>query len=98
VLAGVPAVAVILKHSIAKPPPMPADLSIMSLQPEARGGKIWLGKSWVGQREGLTVVYLKGSPFEMGYADGVLMQTKMRMMQCSLSRKRFGVQVRALGS
>ena len=81
VLAGVPVVALILKHSIAKPPPLPADLSIMSLKPEARGGKIWLGKSWVGQREGLTVVYLKGSPFEMGYADGVLMQTKMHTLE-----------------
>jgi hypothetical protein len=53
----------------------------MSLKPEARDGKIWLGRSWVGEREGLTVIYLKGSPFEIGYADGVLMQAKMHTLE-----------------
>jgi len=53
----------------------------MSLKPEMRDGKIWLGKSWVGEREGLTVIYLKGSPFEIGYADGVLMQGKMHTLE-----------------
>jgi Acyl-coenzyme A:6-aminopenicillanic acid acyl-transferase len=81
VLIGWLAIALILQHCIAKPPPLPADLSIMSLKPEARDGKIWLGKSWVGQREGLTVVYLTGSPFEIGYADGVLMQDKMHTLE-----------------
>jgi isopenicillin-N N-acyltransferase like protein len=81
VLMGWLAVTLILQHCIAKPPPLPADTSIMSLKPEARDGKIWLGKSWVGQREGLTVIYLKGSPFEIGYADGVLMQDKMHTLE-----------------
>jgi tetratricopeptide (TPR) repeat protein len=81
VLAGWLAIFLILQHCIAKPPPLPADVSIMSLKPEARDGKIWLGKSWVGQREGLTVVYLTGSPFEIGYADGVLMQDKMHTLE-----------------
>jgi tetratricopeptide (TPR) repeat protein len=81
VLSGWLAIFLILQHCIAKPPPLPADVSIMSLKPEARDGKIWLGKSWVGQREGLTVVYLKGSPFEMGYADGVLMRDKMHTLE-----------------
>jgi hypothetical protein len=81
VLIGWLAVALILNHCIAKPPPLPGDISIMSLKPEARDGKIWLGKSWVGEREGLTVIYLKGSPFEMGYADGVLMQEKMHTLE-----------------
>jgi tetratricopeptide (TPR) repeat protein len=53
----------------------------MSLKPAVRDGKIWLGKSWLGQREGLTVIYLKGSPFEMGYADGMLMQDKMLTLE-----------------
>ena len=81
VLAGWLAAVLIVRHSIARPPPLPADISIMSLKPEARDGKIWLGKSWVGQREGLTVVYLKGSPFEIGYADGVLMRDKMHTLE-----------------
>jgi hypothetical protein len=80
-LAGWLAIALILRHCIAKPPPLPADVSIMQLKPEARDGKIWLGKSWVGEREGLTVIYLKGSPFEIGYADGVLMQAKMHTLE-----------------
>ncbi len=74
-------VALILRHSIATPPPLPPDVSIMSLKPETRDGKTWLGKSWVGQREGLTVIFLKGSPFEIGYADGVLMQDKMHTLE-----------------
>jgi len=53
----------------------------MSLKPETHDGKTWLGKSWVGQREGLTVIFLKGSPFEIGYADGVLMQSKMHTLE-----------------
>ena len=72
---------VILRHCIAQPPPLPADISILQLKPETRDGKTWLGKSWVGQREGLTVIYLKGSPFEIGYADGVLMQDKMHTLE-----------------
>ena len=61
----------------AKPPPLPADVSIMQAKPETRDGKTWLGQSWVSQREGLTVIRLKGSPFDMGYASGVLLQDKM---------------------
>ena len=70
-----------MRHSLAPLPPLPADTSILKLKPEARDGKIWIGKSWTGQRDGLTVVYLKGSPFEMGYADGVLMQEKMHTLE-----------------
>jgi tetratricopeptide (TPR) repeat protein len=80
-LTGWLAIFLILQHCIAKPPPLPADISITSLTPEARDGKIWIGKSWVGQREGLTVIYLKGSPFEIGYADGVLMRDKMHTLE-----------------
>ncbi|HEY5041666.1 MAG TPA: C45 family autoproteolytic acyltransferase/hydrolase [Verrucomicrobiae bacterium] len=74
--------AVLMMHdSIAKPPPLPADTSVLKLKPEKRDGKTWLGKSWTGEREGLTVVYLKGSPLEIGYADGVLMQDKMHTLE-----------------
>ncbi|MGC3961201.1 MAG: C45 family autoproteolytic acyltransferase/hydrolase [Verrucomicrobiota bacterium] len=61
----------------AKPPPLPADVSIMQAQPETREGKIWLGQSWVSKRDGLPIIRLKGSPFEMGYASGKLLQTEM---------------------
>lgn len=61
----------------AKPPPLPADVSIMQAKPETRDGKTWLGQSWVSQREGMTIIRLKGSSFDMGYASGVLLQDKM---------------------
>ena len=61
----------------AKPPPLPTDVSIMQAKPETRDGKTWLGQSWVSQREGLTIIRLKGSSFDMGYASGVLLQDQM---------------------
>lgn len=80
-LAGWLAIALLLRHWEAKPPPLPADISIMQLKPVARDGKVWLGKSWVGRRDGLLVIYLKGSPFEMGYAEGALMQDQMHTLE-----------------
>ena len=65
----------------AKPPPLPADTSILQAKPEERGGKTWLGQSWVTRREGLLVIRLKGSPFEMGYASGVLLQDQMHTLE-----------------
>lgn len=71
----------LLDRWTAKPPALPADTSILSLRPETRDGRVWLGKSWTGQREGLTVVSLKGSPFEMGYAHGKLLEAKMHTLE-----------------
>lgn len=51
-----------MRSWIAKPPPLPADLSITKLQPEQRDGKTWLGQSWVTRREGLRVIRLKVPP------------------------------------
>ena len=69
------------RHNVAPPPPLPADVSILSLKPEAREGKTFLGKSWRSEREGLPIVYLKGSPLEIGFADGTLMQDKMHTLE-----------------
>ena len=80
-LLGWLAANLILRRSIAQPPPLPADTSVLQLKPETRDGKTWLGKSWAGEREGLPVVYLKGSPLEIGFADGTLMQEKMRVLE-----------------
>ena len=71
----------LLQKWTAKPPALPSDPAIRSLQPETRDGKIWLGRSWAGQREGLPVVCLKGSPFEIGYAHGVLLQPQMHTLE-----------------
>src|SRR5262249_5966172 len=66
---------------IAKPPSLPSDTSILQLKPEVRDGKTWLGKSYVTEREGLPVIYLKGSPFEMGYASGKLLEGKIHTLE-----------------
>lgn len=81
VLAGWLTITIVLHYCIATPPPLPSDVSILQLKPEARGDKTYLGQSWAGEREGLTVVYLKGSPLEIGFADGVLMQNKMHTLE-----------------
>jgi isopenicillin-N N-acyltransferase-like protein len=66
---------------IAKPPPLPTDVSIMQAQPETRDGKTWLGQSWVSKRDGLPIIRLKGSPFEMGYASGKLFEKEMHTLE-----------------
>jgi isopenicillin-N N-acyltransferase like protein len=80
-LAGWFVIASLLSHWTAKPPPLPRDVAVLSLKPESRDGKVWLGKSWTGRREGLLVVHLQGSPFEMGYAHGVLLQDQMHTLE-----------------
>src|SRR5689334_22530783 len=70
-----------VRQSIQAPPPLPKDVSILQLKPETRAGKVFLGQSWRTEREGLPVVYLKGSPLETGYANGVLMQDKMQTLE-----------------
>jgi hypothetical protein len=73
--------AALIRGWEADPPPMPADTSVLKLKSETRDGRVWFGQSWSGQREGLPVVRLKGSPFEMGYADGRLMQDRMHTLE-----------------
>jgi hypothetical protein len=72
---------VLLRHWAAKPPPLPADTSILQAQPELRADQTWLGQSWAGMREGLPVIRLKGSPFDMGYAHGVLMKDRIHTLE-----------------
>ncbi len=81
VLLGWIAGAWLLSRWTARPPPLPADTRILQSKPVQRDGKVWLGKSWMERREGLMVVHLKGSPLEMGYAHGVLMQDQMHTLE-----------------
>jgi hypothetical protein len=59
----------------AKPPQLVEEPAITRLAPEWRGDRVYLGRNWFGRREGLPVLYLTGTPFEMGYANGALTQT-----------------------
>lgn len=80
-LGGWLLVSFLLRQATAKPPPLPANNKIISLQPETKAGKTWLGQSWVTRREGLLVVRLKGTPFEMGYASGALLKQEMHTLE-----------------
>ncbi len=80
-LSGWLLLSFLLKQWTAKPPPLPTNSSIVQLKPEVRDGKTWLGQSWVTRREGLLVVRLKGSPFEMGYASGTLLTKEMHTLE-----------------
>ena len=80
-LVGWIAVALLLRHWTAKPPPLPRDVAILSLKPVSRDGKVWLGKSWAGRRDGLLVVHLQGTPLEVGYAHGVLTQEHIHTLE-----------------
>lgn len=71
----------LLRSWTAKPPPLPAKISIMQQQPETRDGRTWLGESWMTRREGLLVVRLKGTPFEMGYASSALLPEQMQTLE-----------------
>jgi len=73
--------AFLLRSWTAKPPPIPLNASILQLKTQEHDGKVWLGQSWVGRREGLLTVYLKGGPFELGYANGVLLQPQMHTLE-----------------
>jgi len=58
----------------AKPPVLIVEPALTQLTPEQRDDRVYLGQNWFGQRDGLSVLYITGSPFELGYATGVLTQ------------------------
>ena len=73
-LAGWLALVFLLRQWTARPPPMPADVSIMQRSLEAAAdGRTRFGECWTERREGLLVVRLKGKSFDMGYASGRLL-------------------------
>jgi hypothetical protein len=59
-------------HWVPEPPVLTEEPAITRLQPEQRGDRVYLGRNWLGRREGLPVLYLTGTAFEMGYANGAL--------------------------
>jgi hypothetical protein len=73
--------ALLLRSWTATPPPVPANAPILALKTNQHDGKLWLGQSWVGHRDGLLTVYLKGSPFELGYSSGVLLQPQIHTLE-----------------
>lgn len=74
----------LMYHWLARPPVLSEPPAIASLVPETRGDRVYLGKSWLGQREGLPLLYLAGAPFEIGYANGVLTQLQIHRQEDSM--------------
>jgi len=74
----------LMYHWVAKEPVLATPPAILSLRPESRGDRVYLGRNWFGRREGLPVLYLTGTPFEMGYANGVLTQQQIHRQEDSV--------------
>jgi isopenicillin-N N-acyltransferase-like protein len=69
---------------IAREPKLENAPAILTMTPERRDGRVYLGANWFGQCGDLKVLFLKGSPFEMGYADGVLTQEDIHRQEDSI--------------
>ena len=69
---------------VAKEPVLADQPALVSCTPETRGDRVYLGANWFGRREGLPVLYLTGTPFEMGYANGVLTQKQIHRQEDSV--------------
>jgi tetratricopeptide (TPR) repeat protein len=71
---------------VARPPALVEPPAITTLAPETRGNRVYLGRNWFGQREGLPLLYLTGTAFDMGYANGVLTQKRIHRQEDSMLR------------
>lgn len=68
-------------HWVAKPPVLAGQSSISGLTNEVRGGRVCLGRNWLERRDGLPLLYLTGTPFEIGYANAALTQQMIRRQE-----------------
>ena len=69
---------------VAKEPALTETPAIVSQALETRGDRVYLGANWFGKRDGLPVLYLTGTPFEIGYANGVLTQKQIHRQEDSV--------------
>src|SRR5262245_22591973 len=82
VLVGWGSLALLLRHWQAKPPPLPPEAATVLQQTIVeRDGKRWVGRCWLSEREGLPVLYLTGTPFEMGFANGKLTEDRLHALE-----------------
>ncbi|MEI6083901.1 MAG: C45 family autoproteolytic acyltransferase/hydrolase [Verrucomicrobiota bacterium] len=71
-----------LRHWQASPPPLPPEATaVLAQRIVEHDGKRWVGRCWAGQHEGLPVLYLTGTPFEMGYASGLLNRDRLYALE-----------------
>lgn len=67
-----------VKISLSDPLPHPKLAQMQSLSIEAKEGVTYFGKSKKYKKRGINIVSLKGEPYEMGYAHGVLLKDEMK--------------------
>jgi hypothetical protein len=60
------------------PLPHPKLAQMRSLSTEEKNGVIYFGESKKYKKRGVTIVSLKGEPFEIGYAHGALLKDEMK--------------------
>lgn len=75
---------VLVWHWAAKPPVLVDSPAILARTNEMRGGRLCLGRNWLERRDGLPVLYLTGTPFEMGYANGKLTQAMIHRQEATM--------------
>ena len=67
-----------IKIPLSDPLPHPKLAQMQSLSIEEKDGVIYFEKSKKYKNRGITIVVLKGDPYEMGYAHGVLLKDEMK--------------------
>ena len=67
-----------IKIPLSDPLPHQKLAQMQSMSIEPKDGVLFFGQSKKYQKRGITVVSLKGDPYEMGYAHGVLLKDEMK--------------------
>ena len=67
-----------IKVPLSDPMPHPMLAQMQSMSIEEKDGVAFFGESRKYNKRGLTVVVLKGNPYELGYARGVLLKSEIQ--------------------
>ena len=67
-----------IKIPVSDPLPHPELAQMRSLSLVETDGTVYFGENKKYKKRGVTIVSLKGEPFEMGYAHGVLLKDEMK--------------------
>ncbi len=67
-----------IKIPLSDPLPHPKLAQMQSISIQEKDGAIYFDESKKYKKRGITVVSLKGDPYEMGYAHGVLLKDEMK--------------------
>ena len=67
-----------IKIPLSEPEPHPMLAQMQSMSIEEKDGVFYFGESKKYKKRGISVVSLKGEPYEMGYAHGALLKDEMK--------------------